>query len=193
MSPMIVKPMARLSQASPSLGGKIMVIGSNTRPPSSPPSKPPSKPFSITFGSRKAIPWPIPAGIAATAQPAARPIMKIKSATPLGISCCFGCQPVNMAATSTMSIMMIEPRINARNPPAKPIPKPTLAQIRARCALRHMIPSAAPRNIPMKPATVGKSRRFPHRKSSPPIALSSKKGSTSIQATNAPSPLAKLR
>ena len=38
----------------------------------------------MTLGSRKAIPWPMPAGMAATAQAAARPIMKIKKARPVG-------------------------------------------------------------------------------------------------------------
>ncbi len=39
----------------------------------------------MTFRSRRAIPWPSPAGRAATAQAAPRPIMRISSPKPVGI------------------------------------------------------------------------------------------------------------
>ena len=80
----MVNPTPRLSQASPSTGGKKRPIGSKSIPPSSPPSTPPSSPLTTTLGSRNAIPWPMPAGIAATAQAAPRPIMRIRKAMPVG-------------------------------------------------------------------------------------------------------------
>ncbi len=50
---------------------------------------------------------------------------------------------------------MISARIQAMIPPPNPIPNPTAAQIDARRIFRQMIPSAAPKNKPTKPMTVG--------------------------------------
>ncbi len=89
-----------------------------------------------------------------------------------------------------MITKMIPAGMITTSPPANPTPSPTAALIIARGALRHMIPSAAPRNSPTKPATVGNSRRAIRFS---PRSTSLMNGSKIIQATNAPSPLARLR
>ena len=119
----------------------------------------PARPFSNTLGSRKAIPWPMPAGMAATAQAEARPIIKNRNPRPVGSSPGWGGFLENATAIAEVIRNMKPAMKTDTRPPANPTPRPTAAQIAARWALRHMIPSAAPRNMPIEPATVGNNSR----------------------------------
>ena len=169
ISPINVKPMPRLSQASPVHRRKTLRdrVESHVRP-ASPRVHRPGRPFKNTFGSRKAIPWPMPAGIDATAH--AEPAHHLnRKASPVGsllefrflheFDCDHTHDDIDESWRDKSDEAACEADSQARPPHRSP----------PRCAFRHMIPSAAPRNSPIKPATVGNISKRPTDPSTGPL------------------------